>query len=89
MAREVARRESSEARWDEKRLTPVEGFTRRGNKRPVRLSRQAPLRIIRVRADDGHGHVVDFPVTSLTVSNVAPRPTSRSSPRPAGISNEQ
>ena len=30
---------------------------------------------VRVRVDDGHGHVVDSPVTTLTVTNVAPTAT--------------
>ena len=30
---------------------------------------------VRVRVDDGHGHVVDSPVTTLTVNNVAPTAT--------------
>ena len=30
---------------------------------------------VRVRVDDGHGHVVDSPVTTLNVNNVAPTAT--------------
>ena len=38
---------------------------------------------VRVRVDDGHGHVVDSPVTTLTVNNVAPTATLSGSPSTA------